>query len=70
MKTRNFFAVVAVTGVSITGCATNTTTSSQTQADETKKRVHTAEELRKSGQSETGPALEQTDPAVRMSGPH
>jgi hypothetical protein len=48
------------------GCA-STTTTTQSQTDQTKKRVHTQEELRKSGESQTGPALEKTDPAVRIS---
>lgn len=50
----------------LSGC-TSTPTTTQTQTDQTKKRVHTQEELKKSGQSETGPALEKTDPAVRIS---
>jgi hypothetical protein len=52
----------------LAGCAsTTTTTTTQSQTDQTKKRVHTQEELKKSGQSEVGPALEKTDPAVRIS---
>jgi hypothetical protein len=51
------------------GCTstTTTTTTTQPQTDQTKKRVHTQEELRKSGESQTGPALEKTDPSVRVS---
>jgi hypothetical protein len=52
----------------LAGCATTTTTT-QTQPDPTTTRVHTQEELRKTGETQTGPALEKTDPAVRMSGP-
>lgn len=51
------------------GCANDTTTTTQTQTDQTTKRVHTQEELRKSGETNPAAALEKTDPAVRMSGP-
>jgi outer membrane biogenesis lipoprotein LolB len=61
----------ALAGLILSGCttATETTTTTQAQTDQTTKRVHTQEELRKSGQSETGPALEKTDAAVQTSGP-
>jgi hypothetical protein len=68
MKTRSYLAAFACIGLALTGCTTSTTTT-QTQTDQTTKRVHTQEELKKSGQSETGAALEKTDPAVRVSGP-
>jgi hypothetical protein len=71
MKTRYFvLCLLAANGLLFSGCASDTTASSPSQVDQTEKRVHTQDELRKSGQSETGPALEQTDPAIRMSGPH
>jgi outer membrane biogenesis lipoprotein LolB len=61
---------LALAAFVLSGCAatneTVTTTPSQTDPA---KRVHTQEELRKSGQSETGPALEKTDAAVQTSGP-
>ena len=69
MKTRSFLAAVACAGLALTGCTTTSTTTTQTQTDQTTKRVHTQAELKKSGQSETGAALEKTDPAVRVSGP-
>jgi outer membrane biogenesis lipoprotein LolB len=72
MKTRTLaFCVVALAGLVLSGCATDTTTTTTTTAetDQTKKRVHTQEELKKTGQSETGPALEKADAAVRTSGP-
>jgi hypothetical protein len=69
MKIHHFaLGLLAAGGVGFSGCATNTTTNTQTRTDPT-KRVHTQEELRKSGESEPGNALEKTDPAVRMSGP-
>jgi outer membrane biogenesis lipoprotein LolB len=37
------------------------------QAPDPAKRVHTQEELKKTGRSEVGPALEQVDPAVESS---
>jgi hypothetical protein len=67
----HYFALglLAAGSLFFSGCATDKTETAQTQTDPS-KRVHTQEELKKSGQSETGPALEKTDPAVRMSGPH
>jgi hypothetical protein len=61
---------LALAGFFLSGCAaTNeTVTTTPSQTDPT-KRVHTQEELRKTGQSETGPALETVDPAVQTSGP-
>jgi hypothetical protein len=53
----------------LSGCATETTTASRTaQDDPTKKRVHTQEDLRKTGRSETGAALEASDASVRTTG--
>jgi hypothetical protein len=70
MKTRTFaFCVVALGSLVLSGCATNTTTTTTAETDETKKRVHTREELKKTGESETGPALEKVDPSVRTTGP-
>ena len=72
MKTR-FFAscLLALVALMLSGCATDTTTTttSTAQTDQTKKKVHTREELRKTGESETGPALEKVDPSVSTSGP-
>ena len=64
-----FLCLVAVSSLLLAGCATETTTTTQTTTDPTTTRVHTQEELRKTGQSETGPALEKTDAAIRTSGP-
>jgi outer membrane biogenesis lipoprotein LolB len=70
MKTYSFaLFLAAVAAFIFSGCATDTTTTSQTQTDQTLKRVHTQEELRKSGETNPAAALEKTDPAVRMSGP-
>ena len=67
MMTRYLCAVLAV-GVGLLGGCTSTTTTTTTQStDQTTKRVHTQEELRKSGESQTGPALEKTDPAITTS---
>jgi len=59
---------VAVWVLFFSGCATDTTSTTQTRTDPS-KRVHTQEELRKSGETDPGSALEKTDPSVRMSGP-
>jgi PBP1b-binding outer membrane lipoprotein LpoB len=64
-------ALLAACAVGLGGCVTETTKtrSVQNQTDPTTTRVHTQEELRKSGESQTGPALEKTDAAVTVSGP-
>lgn len=66
----HYFALdlLAVGGLFFSGCATDTTTTTQTQTDPA-KRVYTQEELRKSGETNPAAALEKTDPSVRMSGP-
>jgi type IV pilus biogenesis protein CpaD/CtpE len=64
-----FLCLAAVASLSLAGCTTETTTTTQTTTDPTTTRVHTQEELRKSGQSETGAALEKSDAAIRTSGP-
>jgi outer membrane biogenesis lipoprotein LolB len=71
MKTYSVaLGLVALASFILSGCtaATETTTTTQSQTDPA-KRVHTQEELRKTGQTETGPALEKVDPAVQSSGP-
>ena len=66
MRTRYLCAVLAVSGGLLAACTSTTTTQSQT--DQTTKRVHTQEELKKSGETNPATALEKTDPAVRVSG--
>ena len=72
MKTRALaFCFLALAGLALAGCATTETTTTTTTAaetDQTKKRVHTSEQLRKTGETETGAALEKVDPSVRTSG--
>lgn len=69
MKTRYFaFVLLMAGGLVLSGCATDTTTTAQTQADPSKS-VHTQEELRKSGEPQIGPALEKTEPSMTVSGP-
>lgn len=63
MHTRYFTVCAAALAIlALSGCATDTTTTTTTTAE---KRVHTQEELKKTGESETGPALEKVDPSVR-----
>ena len=69
MKTRSFLAAFTCFALALAGCTTTQTTTTQTQTDQTTKRVHTQEEMRKSGETDPGSALEKTDPAVRVSGP-
>ena len=69
MRTRYLCAVLAASVGLLAGCtSTTTTTTSQTETDQTKKRVHTQEEMKKSGESDPGRALEKTDPAVQIQG--
>ena len=69
MRTPYLCAVLGLSVTLLAGCAsTTTTTTTQTETDQTKKRVHTQEELRKSGESDPGRALEKTDAAVRVQG--
>jgi len=71
MKTRPFACCLfAVCTFVLFGCATDTTTTTTTTAetDLTKKRVHTQKDLKKTGESETGEALEKVDPSIRTSG--
>jgi hypothetical protein len=71
MKTRYIAACsLAVVALMFSGCATDTatTTTTTTETDLTKKRVHTQKDLKKTGESETGEALEKVDASVRSSG--
>jgi hypothetical protein len=69
MKTYYFaLGLLAVGALVFSGCATDTTTTTETRTDPS-KRVYTQDELRKSGETDPGAALEKTDPSVRMSGP-
>ena len=65
MTTRYFYAVLSLSGALLAGCANPTTTTTQSQTDQTTKRVHTQEELRKTGESDPGRALEKSDAAIR-----
>lgn len=71
MKTRSLACgLLAAVGLALAGCASTETTTTTTTAetDTTRKKVHTREELRKTGESETGVALEKVDPSIRTSG--
>ena len=72
MKTCYFaFCALTLASVMLSGCATQTTTATTTapKTDQTMKKVYTREDLRRTGESETGPALEKVDPSVRTIGP-
>jgi uncharacterized protein YceK len=69
MKTKYVLAVLAVSGALLGGCAsTTTTTTTQAETDQTTKRVHTQEELRKTGETDQAHALEKTDASARVQG--
>lgn len=66
MKIQHVF-LVAIASVVFSGCAKEKEIMVQS-TDQTEKRVHTQEELKKTGEPQTGAALEKTDAAVRTSG--
>jgi hypothetical protein len=71
MKTCPFIcALLALGTLGLSGCATSTETTTTTTAeyDQTKKRVHTQEQMKKTGESDPGSALEKVDASVRTSG--
>jgi len=68
MKTFSFLAIVALAALACGGCASETATTTRTTTDQTTTRVHTQEELRKTGETDPGRALEKTDAAVRTEG--
>jgi outer membrane biogenesis lipoprotein LolB len=51
----------------LSGCASPKETVTETTTDQTQKRVHTQEELKKTGETQPGPALEKTDAAISTS---
>jgi len=63
-----YILMVALGSFVLSGCAKDKETMVQSSTDQTQKRVHTQEELKKTGETQTGPALEKTDAAVRTSG--
>jgi hypothetical protein len=65
MRTRSFFAALALGSLALAGCTTTeTTTTAQTNPS---KRVYSQDQLNSSGEAQTGPALERIDPAVSQS---
>jgi hypothetical protein len=71
MKIQYVF-LVSIVSVVVAGCVTETTRSRPmaSTTDQTKKRVHTQEELQKTGQTDTASALQKVDPSIQTSGPH
>lgn len=68
MKTRYFLIILTIGSLALGGCASQTSSTAQSQTDQTRARVHNQDELRKTGESQTGPALEKTDASIRTSG--
>jgi outer membrane biogenesis lipoprotein LolB len=64
MKIQYWF-LVGVACALVSGCASQKETVTESTTDQTQKRVHTQEELKKSGETQVGPALEKTDPAIQ-----
>ena len=63
-----YFALLAAGSLTLAGCVTETTKTREVQTDQTTTREYTQSELRKTGESQTGPALEKVDPSVTMTG--
>ncbi len=62
-----YISLIAIVSVALSGCANHQETMTESTTDPTQKRVHTQEELRKTGETQTGPALEKVDPSVQVS---
>ena len=62
-----YLLLVAIASVGLFACAKEKEIMVQSN-DQTQKRVHTQDELKKTGETQTGPALEKTDAAVQASG--
>ena len=63
-----YFALLAAGSLTLAGCVTEVTKTREVQNDQTTRREHTQDELRKTGESQTGPALEKVDPSVTTAG--
>lgn len=71
MKTSYFALCTCIfAAIMLSGCANETARTAPAETDLTKKRVHTQEEMRKTGESEPGRALEKVDASVQISGGH
>lgn len=68
MKIQYFLVVLA--SVVLSGCASQKESVVQSSTDVTNKDVHSQEELQKTGQSDTGAALEKVDPSIQTTGRH
>ncbi len=66
MKKTKYLAFIAAGSLAFSGCA-NKKESVVEKPDPTVKRVHTQEQLKKTGSTQPGPALEKVDPAVQSS---
>jgi hypothetical protein len=66
MRIPHIVLVATLATFALSGCANNKKEVMVQSSDTTEKRVHTQEELRKTGQTETGAALEKVDPSVRV----
>ncbi|HEX4632060.1 MAG TPA: hypothetical protein VH188_13965 [Chthoniobacterales bacterium] len=68
MRTRTFFAALALGSLALAGCTTSDTTATTTTAQTNpSRRTYSQDELQSTGEAQTGPALERVDPAVSRS---
>lgn len=61
-----YFFLVVLGGFVLSGCASQK--ESVTTTNTTEKRVYTQDEVQKTGETQTGPALEKIDPSVQTPG--
>ena len=65
MMKLQYLILVVIAGLVLSSCANQKETMVVPTTDQT---VHTRDELKKTGETQTGPALEKVDPAVQTSG--
>ena len=68
MMKLQYLILVVIAGLALSSCANQKETMVVTTNDQTETRAHTRDELKKTGETQTGPALEKADAAVQGSG--
>jgi predicted small lipoprotein YifL len=67
MKAYLFAVVVVLSLFSLAGCANQSSTAASSDADAT-RRTYSQDDLRKTGRTQTGEALQAADPSIGLSG--
>jgi predicted small secreted protein len=66
MRTRSLIAALALGSLALASCTTTKTATTTTAETNPSKRVYTQQQLQETGDTQTGPALQKLDPAVRV----